>query len=106
MDVLDRILRLREERGWTEYKLSVESGITQSTISSWFCKNARPSVQSLEAICKACGITMSQFFAEEGDTPICLSDVQSRLLRSAAHLSVEQQEALIRFLDAYRPKAP
>ncbi len=47
MDVLNRILQLREEKGWTECKLSVESGIPQSTISSWFRKGAQPSVQSL-----------------------------------------------------------
>jgi len=40
MDILERILQLREEKGWSEYKLSVESGIPQSTISSWFRKKS------------------------------------------------------------------
>ena len=43
MDVLNRILELRGEKGWSEYRLSVESGIPQSTISSWFRKKAQPS---------------------------------------------------------------
>ena len=62
MTVLERILQLKKGRGWTEYRLSLESGIAQTTISSWFRKNITPSVASLQRICDAFGITMSQFF--------------------------------------------
>ena len=44
MNVLDRIVELRLERGWTEYQLSQQSGITQSTISAWYRKNTLPSI--------------------------------------------------------------
>ncbi len=98
MDILQKILQLREEKHWSEYKLSVESGIPQSTISSWFRKNAQPSILSLQAICDACGITMAQFFSENTAQPY-LSDPQQRLLKAFAHLNNEQQDALIAFLD-------
>ena len=48
MNVLDRIVELRLERGWTEYQLSQQSGITQSTISAWYRKNTLPSIPSLQ----------------------------------------------------------
>ena len=53
MNVLDRIVELRLERGWTEYQLSQQSGITQSTISAWYRKNTLPSIPSLQKICNA-----------------------------------------------------
>ena len=52
MNVLDRIVELRLERGWTEYQLSQQSGITQSTISAWYRKNTLPSIPSLQKICR------------------------------------------------------
>ncbi len=100
MDILKRIMQLREERGWTEYRLSTESGIPQSTISTWFRKGVQPSVQSLQAICDACGVTLSQFFAEHPAEAVMLSDEQRRLLSGYACLNPGQREALLRFLDA------
>ena len=38
MDVLARIIELRDARGWSEYQLAEKSGMAQSTISSWFAK--------------------------------------------------------------------
>ena len=98
MDILQRILQLREEKGWSEYKLSVESGIPQSTISSWFRKKAQPSVQSLQAICHACGITMAHFFAAPNESPTYLTPHQLALLAGFSHLDNAQQEALVSFL--------
>lgn len=62
MDILKRIVDLRTERNWTEYQLAERSGLTQSTISSWYRKNMLPTIPSLSKICDAFGITLSQFF--------------------------------------------
>ena len=62
IDVLQRINELREERHWTEYQLAERSGLTQSTISSWYRKNMLPTIPSLTKICDAFGISISQFF--------------------------------------------
>lgn len=101
MDILQRILQLREEKGWSEYKLSVESGIPQSTISSWFRKKAQPSVQSLQAICDACGITLAQFFSDQKELPSYLSQRQLALLSGFSHLNNAQQSALVTFLETF-----
>ena len=55
IDVLQRINELREERHWTEYQLAERSGLTQSTISSWYRKNMLPTIPSLTKICDAFG---------------------------------------------------
>lgn len=97
-DVLERITYFRIKRGWTEYQLAEEAGLTQSTISSWYRKSMIPSIPSLEKICTAFGITLSQFFAGEDELSFELTDIQKMLLEEAARLSREQQAALISFL--------
>lgn len=101
MDILAKIIELRNQKGWSEYKLSVESNIPQTTISSWFRKNVQPSVASLQAICNACGITLSQFFAEENEC--CqLTQLQKELLKEYSSLSSKQQKTLLSFLESMR----
>lgn len=97
-DILATITEYRVARGWTEYQLSEESGLPQSTISSWYRKNLTPSVSSLEKICTAFGITLSQFFAE-GEAPVALTDAQRKLLTCWSRLSSEQQEVVFALIE-------
>lgn len=98
MDVLKRIVDLREERHWTEYRLAEEAEMTQSTISAWFRKNNLPSIPSLERLCEAFGITLSQFFLEEDEQVSFLTEKQLELIHHAAKLDEAQFEALLTFL--------
>lgn len=97
-DILTAITAYREERNWSEYQLAERSGLPQSTISSWYRKNMVPSIPSLEKICSAFGITLSQLFAE-GDAPVALTDSQKKLLKCWSRLSAEQQEAVFTLID-------
>ena len=64
MNTLDRLRQLLTDRGWTEYRLSKECGLSQSTIGNIYRRNTTPSIDTLEIICRAFGISLSQFFAE------------------------------------------
>ena len=97
-DILSAINAYREERGWTEYQLAERSGLPQSTISSWYRKNMVPTLPSLEKICLAFGITLSQLLAED-DSPISLTESQKQLLERWARLSPEQQEVIFALID-------
>lgn len=96
IDVLERITYYRTLKNWTEYQLAEESGLTQSTISSWYRKNIVPSIPSLEKICSAFGISLSQFFSTEADN-FSLTSQQKELIREAGRLTKVQQTALIEF---------
>ncbi|MDE6760043.1 MAG: helix-turn-helix domain-containing protein [Lachnospiraceae bacterium] len=101
MNVLERIVLLREERHWTEYQLAERSGLTQSTISSWYRKDMLPSIPSLTKICDAFGITLSQFFLEnEEHNTVSLTEYQLELLQAAQKLEPEQYKMLTRFLNS------
>lgn len=64
MDTNERLRRLLNERGWTEYRLAKKCGLSQSTIANIYRRNTVPSIATLDTICKGFGITLSQFFAD------------------------------------------
>ena len=97
-DILATITEYRAERGWTEYQLAEHSGLPQSTISSWYRKNMVPTIPSLEKICSAFGITLSQLFAE-GDVPVSLTESQRKLLDRWSRLSEDQQSVVFALID-------
>ena len=97
-DILTTITTYREQRGWTEYQLAEESGLPQSTISSWYRKKMIPTVPSLEKICTAFGITLSQLFAE-GDEPVSLTASQRKLLENWSKLNEERQAVVFALIE-------
>ena len=65
------------------------------------CRNsgaAVPTIPSLEKICTAFGITLSQLFAEE-DAPVSLTEAQKKLLERWSRLSEEQQAVVFALID-------
>lgn len=93
MNILEKLNELIEERGWTKYRLSRECGLNESTISNIFQRNSIPNILTLEAICHAFGITLSQFFAE-GEFIQVTPEIQE-LLDNWISLTPEQKEAIL-----------
>lgn len=98
IDILKKITKLRLERNWTEYELAKHSGLTQSTISTWYRKNQVPTLPTLEKVCDGLGITLSQFFAE-GDDLVCLTPEQQKMLDNWSALNTSQQEVIMALLE-------
>lgn len=97
-DILSVITTYRNQRGWTEYQLAEHAGLPQSTISSWYRKSMVPSLPSLEKICAAFGITLSQLFAE-GEELVSLTVAQRELLKCWSRLDKEKQEVVLRLIE-------
>lgn len=92
MDAKARIRELMQERGWSEYRLAIASGLSQSTVANIFNRNTTPSVTTLESICKGFGITLSQFFAE-GEM-VELTQEQKEMFTAWSTLTKAQKDAL------------
>lgn len=97
MDIQKRIKDLMKERGWTDYRLAMESGLSHSTVSNMFKRNNAPTIPTLEALCKAFGITLSQFFAE-GKESVTLTDEQCEIFAKWSLLNQKQKNLLLEFL--------
>ncbi len=92
MDAKARIRELMQERDWSEYRLAIASGLSQSTVANIFNRNTTPSVATLESICAGFGITLSQFFAE-GDM-VELTAEQKEMFVAWSTLTKEQKDVI------------
>jgi len=98
-NILVKIVELREARNWSEYQLAERANIPQSTINSWYRKNMTPSISSLEKICTALDITLSQLFAAS-QVHYDLTDEQKSLIEKWSKLNEEQKEAILNLIDS------
>ena len=92
MDAKARIRELMAERKWSEYRLAIASGLSQSTVANIFNRNTTPSIATLESICAGFGITLAQFFAE-GDM-VELTEEQKEMFAAWSSLSKDQKDVL------------
>ncbi|WP_288704440.1 helix-turn-helix transcriptional regulator [uncultured Ruminococcus sp.] len=98
MDTHERLRQLLNERGWTEYRLAKNCGLSESTIANIYRRNTVPSIATLETICNGLGITMSQFFAE-GDM-VEITPELKELFDNWVNLTPKQKKAANQMLKA------
>ena len=97
MDVQKRIKDLMELRGWTDYRLAKEAGLSHSTVTNMFNRSHAPTVPTLEAVCRAFGITLSQYFEDFEDNETLQ---EQRLLFSKwSTFTQEQRKILLDLMD-------
>jgi len=97
MEILNRIKRLRDERGWSNYRLAKEAGISEGSLNNLFRLNNQPTIPTLEAICAGFDMSLSQFFAE-GQEAMVLNEAQKEMLNVWNTLNKEQKAALLELL--------
>ncbi len=97
MDAQGRIRGMMEERGWTEYRLAKESGLSHSTVTNMFKRNNAPTLPTLESVCAAFGITLAQFFAD--GNPLELTSEQQTLFAKWSSLTERQRNLLLDLMD-------
>lgn len=102
MDTHSRLRQLMAERGWTAYRLSKESGLSESTLANIFKRNTVPSITTLEAICSAFGIPLAQFFAES--EMVELTPELRTLFENWVSLTAEQKQAALQMIQAMNTK--
>ena len=99
MKILDRLKELQQRHGWSDYKIAKEAGLSPNTVSNIYRRNNTPSLVTLEALCKAFGITMAQFFAE-GEMIEVTPELRT-LFDKWTTLTEEQKAALWQILKTY-----
>lgn len=97
MTILEKIDKLREERGWSVNNLAMEAMLTQSTLNNLYTRNTEPKLSTLRAICGAFNITLSQFFADE-DLYTPLTDAEEELKSRFSKLTPAQKKVVIELL--------
>ena len=92
---IKRIRELMEKNNFNPYQLAKKSGVALSTLTSMFAKNTDPHIQTLDKICSACGISISQFFDRSSRD---LTAEQENLVDIFNSLSPEGKKKLFSYL--------
>jgi len=99
MDIMQRLRELQQRYGWSDYRIAKEAGLSPNTVSNIYRRGNTPSMVTLEALCKAFGITMAQFFAE--DELVELTPELRKLFDRWTALTDEQKAALWQIIKTY-----
>ena len=99
--IINRIEALCKKKGMTHYRLALNSGIAQSSVSSMMNGKSTPSVFSLEKICNGLDITLAQFFAGEEAMPD-FTPMQGKLLDGFNSLSNRKKELVLAYLQGLK----
>ncbi len=104
--VLLRIIELMNFRNWTLYRLSKESDIPYSSLSSMFKKNNQPTIATLGKICDGFNISMAEFFADDNDKTnhIGYTDEDNKLILEVHKLDNHDRQLLTRFVQILKEK--
>ena len=98
MDVLDKIDKLRRERGWSINNLAMEAMLTQSTLNNLYSRHSEPKLSTLRTICQAFGITLSEFFADD-DPDDGYTPRERELVSSYRRLTDKEKRAVRSLMD-------
>lgn len=97
-DVVERIKQICNQKGISFYRLSQDSGIPYSTLTNSLNQGTVPSIYTLERICSALDITLSQFFKSEDTQVYTLTKEQITYLHLFDSLSSERKKRVIAYM--------
>lgn len=98
--VIHRIRELLKFKHWTPYKLAKQSGLPYSSLNNIFNRQSCPSIITLEKICNAFGIGLSEFFLFD-ENPLRdekMSLEEQDLLNAYESLSKQDKQLLQAYL--------
>lgn len=102
MDLIERIDEIRGKKGWSFYRLSQESGLSQQTFTKWIERKSEPSLTALRQVSEAFGISPANLLAEKGMVEI--TPEMQIILDNWHCLSKEEQESIKLIIDNYIKK--
>ena len=92
-DVILHVQELCKERSWTYYRLAKEADIPYSTLNNMMNRNNIPTIPTLQKLCDAFGITLSDFFRDESENSQ-LTQPQKEMIELYNRLSLEKKKIL------------
>jgi transcriptional regulator with XRE-family HTH domain len=97
-EVLQKITDLCEEREWTLYKLAKESHISYSTLNNLFLRENIPTIPTIQKICYAFQITLSEFFETPTETYDSLTEEEQLLVNAWKELQGSDRQLLMSYI--------
>ena len=89
-NILQKLDKLRKEKGLSIFKLTELAGLSENTVYNWYNKGSQPTIEALKAVCDVLNISLSYFFAENSNESI--SAQEEELLDLFRGLTPKQKE--------------
>ena len=101
-NVLERIDELRNARGYSIYRICKETGIPQSTFTTWYSRNIEPPIEAVEKVCNLFGITLAEFFCTDTDIENAgLATNTKEISEKYQLLNTEQKQVILSVANAF-----
>jgi transcriptional regulator with XRE-family HTH domain len=104
-EILQKITDLCQEREWSLYKLAKESHISYSTLNNLFIRDNIPTVPTIQKICYAFQITMSEFFETPTETYDNLTEEEQLLVNAWNELQGSDRQLLMSYIRSLAQKS-
>lgn len=95
--IIERVETLRKARGWSLYELAKQAAVPVSTLYNWRDKQSLPSLELLDAVCYAFGISVVDFLLGD-DGLLALTEEQNELMKLWNSLTREKKSAIINLM--------
>lgn len=99
-EIILRLEKLLAQKGWSKYDLAKKTGISTNSVYGWTSMGKFPSLANIERICDTAGITVEQFFYDEGVDN--LSEEERKLLSDWITLSDTEKRAVFSTIEAFK----
>ncbi len=103
MDIAKRLKKIRNAKGYSVYKLSQLSGISETHIRDLERGDRNPSLDTIYRIADILGLSLSEFL-NENETVSYLTDKEKELLNYYRMMPEESSDALLGFLKSLADK--
>lgn len=101
MDIGKRLAELRSAKGMTRYRLTQITGVSGHHIKGIEEGTRQPTIDTLQRLVEALGLTLAEFFNESQDA-VYLSDDERALLENFRTVSTEKAQALLTMSDVLK----
>lgn len=98
-NLIERLKYFMDAKGYTVYKLTSMTSLSENTVYNWFNKGAVPTIPALEAICRILEISLSELFSD-GESDI-MTYKEKVLLEKFRNLSENQKDLLLKITEEF-----
>ena len=87
------LMRLRDEKGWSDNTLAEKSGVPQPTISRFFAETSESMMlDTLAALAQALGVSVAEVI---GEKPIDIDDKTRRVVRAMQEMADYKKDVVV-----------
>jgi len=94
MELIKRIAKFRDERGWSNNRMALEADVSAATVANWFKRKVTPQHEAIVSLCEAFGVTLAEFFNDEPER-LSLSVFEKELLSEMSLMSNDERGAVL-----------